>query len=75
MLSLTVYSVAMTLLTQTGADPKFTLSVGLRELSDDYIGHIPAQMAGAVIVVLPVMVAYSVAVRQFTQSLARVGIK
>ncbi len=68
-------SYAWPILTQTGADPKFTLSVGLRELSDDYIGHIPAQMAGAVIVVLPVMVAYSVAVRQFTQSLARVGIK
>ncbi|MAV46278.1 MAG: carbohydrate ABC transporter permease [Alphaproteobacteria bacterium TMED89] len=68
-------SYAWPILTQTGVDPKFTLSVGLRELSDDYIGHIPAQMAGALIVVLPVLVAYSLAVRQFTQSLARVGIK
>ncbi|CAI8380129.1 MAG: L-arabinose transport system permease protein AraQ [Rhodospirillaceae bacterium] len=68
-------SYAWPILTQTGADPKYTLSVGLRELSNDYISHIPAQMAGALIVVLPVLIAYSIAVRQFTDSLARVGIK
>lgn len=66
---------AWPILTQTGTEPKFTLAVGLRELSNDYAADVPAQMAGAALVILPVLIVYSIAIRQFTQSLSRVGLK
>jgi multiple sugar transport system permease protein len=58
-----------------GNSSVFTLPVGLANYSFGYTSYWPEIMAGAMIVILPVMVMYVFAQRYFIEGLSRTGLK
>ncbi len=53
----------------------YTLPVGLSFLQSQYTTDYPALMAGALVSVLPVLVLFGIAQRQFVAGIARSGLK
>jgi multiple sugar transport system permease protein len=53
----------------------YTLPVGLQHYSFTYLTFWPQEMAGAMIVILPIMILYIFAQRYFIEGIARSGVK
>jgi multiple sugar transport system permease protein len=60
----------------TAGDPSlYTLPVGLANFSFGYVAYTPELMAGALVVILPVLVVYIFAQRYIIEGLSRSGLK
>ncbi len=53
----------------------YTLPVGLAQFSFNYLNYWPDIMAGAMVVILPILVVYVFAQRYFVEGLSRTGLK
>jgi ABC-type glycerol-3-phosphate transport system permease component len=55
--------------------PSFTLTAGLSLFQGQYVGKWPLLMAGALVSILPMIVLFVIAQRQFVRGIALTGIK
>lgn len=68
-------SYLMPLIITSGTPNLYTLPVGLGNFSFGYTSYWPEIMAGAMVVILPVMIVYVFAQRYFIEGLSRTGLK
>jgi len=59
----------------TNSDEWRPISAGLQHFLDEAGAHVHLQMAGAVITILPILIVYLLAQRQFTEGIATSGLK
>lgn len=59
----------------SGSPSMYTLPVGLAQFSFGYTTYWPEVMAGAMIIIIPIMIVYIFAQRYFIEGLSRTGIK